>query len=91
MGPRELEKNQAVLTANGNFFRVAADLTFYASQLKCSLGYIQLVQIVELTVKVTYIVKQKDLANLRRTNFILYALTFIAIVLCLLVMPLYSE
>lgn len=29
--------------------------------------------------------------SLRRTNFILYALLFIAVTLCLLVMPLYSE
>lgn len=43
MGPIELEKEKAVLTADGNFFRVAADMTFYASQLKCSLGYVQLV------------------------------------------------
>ena len=29
--------------------------------------------------------------SLRRTNFILYALLFIAVTLCLLIMPLYSE
>ena len=91
MGPVEIEKNQALLTADGNFFRVAADMTVYASQLKCSLGYVQLVQIIELTVKMSYIIKQKNLQSLRRTYFLLYIFTAIAVLLCLLVMPLYSE
>jgi hypothetical protein len=57
MGTIELEKNKALLTQDGNFFRVAADMTFYASQLKCALGYVQLVQVIELTVKMSYIIK----------------------------------
>ena len=40
MGPVEVKKNQVLLTEEGNFFRIAADMTFYASQFKCSLGYI---------------------------------------------------